>query len=339
MRKVKALTVALATAGLLFSSIYVLSDTKNQSVAVSPEQAKQNKKFQEFVQQIRIEAKQKGISQQTIDKYLTGLKAPEVRILHSLHNQPQDKLTFKQYSESFVSAEKVKQGRELYQKYYTLLKHIEKKYKVPGEIIVAIWGDESNYGQGPGNKPIIASLVTLSFQKHRSQFYRNELFAALKILNHQKIKEQAYSYFDGGMGQPSFMPSVYYAYAVDYDHNGFANIWTSVPDVLASIANYLHKNGWRDQQPWVIPVTVPPNFSKRYIGKHRALTLAQWRKLGIRVDDKTINKTRLRASLLVPDEGSNHGYLVFYNYKVLLRWNNTMFECLSIGILANEIAK
>ena len=317
----------------------VASYAVNDPINNQSQQA-QDKRFSQFVADIRLKALKQGISQRTVDKYLSHLKIPYQKVLHSLANQPQDKLKFQHYLQSFASRSKIQAGRELFLKYRPLLRKVEEKYHVPAAIIVAIWGDESDYGRLPGKKPIITSLVTLSFQHHRSSFYQKQLFAALKMLDNQKIPEQAFSYFDGGMGQPSFEPTVYFEYGVDFDQDGFANIWTSLPDVFASIAYYLHKNGWKYNTPWVIAVKLPPKLPKNMSGRRTNKSLAEWNKLGIQLigDQHFYQKYKDdEASLLVPDAGLNQGYLVFYNFKVLLRWNHSTFEGLSIGVLANRI--
>ncbi len=305
-------------------------------------QAQQDQPFTEFVAKIRAEALQQGISEKTVNKYLTGLKAPRKSVIYKFHHEPQQVESFNQYAKSFISPEKIRLGRELFKKHHKLLLEIEKKYRVPAQIIVAIWGDESVYGRMKGTHPLVASLVTLAYQRDRSQYFQSELFAALKMLNHQKIPEQAMSYFDGGLGQPSFQPSVYLKYAVDYDGDGFANIWQSLPDVFASIANYMKKHGWKANQLWVLPVEVPKDLPKKLIGKQHQQSLESWQKLGVKLNSTVPNygdHKNSMASMLMPEKKGQKGYLVFYNFKVLLRWNNTDFEALSIGLLANEIKK
>ena len=301
--------------------------------------------FQQYIAGVKKEAISLGVSTKTANKYLNHLKPPpppkKAVVIQEQRHQAQAVLTFKEYKKQFIAKSSLPHGRRQYQKHLKLLKRVQKDYQVPPEIIVSLWGIESNYGRYTGDFPLIHSLAVLAYNHHRSKFYRRQLLDALIMLNHPKvIPEQLKSAWDGGMGQPQFEPASYLAYAVDYDKNGFKNIWTSMPDVFASIANFLHSNGWNGKQTWGIPVKIPKNFPIKQAGRSFKYTNKHWQKLGVKQKNgKTLPPVQGKTAILMPDGIKGSAYLVYPNFKVLLRWNNTTFEGLSTGILSDRIAK
>ncbi len=297
-----------------------------------------DQKFEKFVEGLRQEARKKGISEKTINKYLTGLKAPRVQAIYNVHHQPQATISFEHYLKAFIPHSSVVKGRKYLKKYHTLLLQVQQRYHVQPRFIIALWGFESDFGRLTGDTPIVPSLVTLAFQHHRSQFYRAQVMAALKMLNHQVLPQQSIGMYDGGMGQPSFEPIAYLQYGVDFDHDGFANIWTSMPDVFASIANFLHQNGWNGKQTWGMEVKIPDNLPKNMIGRHKEYSIATWEAKGVHpLHGGQLPKINSKASLLLPSGPKGRAFLVFHNFKVLLRWNNTTFEGISVGLLSDQI--
>lgn len=297
--------------------------------------------FERFLNEIRVEAIQHGISQKTIDAHLSGLTL-QSKPLHRIKHQAHKELTFEEYQSLLISKDRVAAGQNFYKENLELLQKIEKEYHVQPGILTAIFGIESMYGNKLGTSPMVPSLATLAFQHHRSSFFRGQLIAALKILDNPNIiPEATLSTYDGGMGLPQFEPTTYLQYAVDFEKTGFKNIWTSIPNALASIANYLNKMGWKDSETWGVEVKVShdiPSDLANNIKEER--TLEEWNKLGIRTikGDELSSKLSPKASLLLPDGPKGRAFLVFHNFKVLLRWNNIHQEGLTIGMLANQLA-
>ena len=314
----------LVVISLTLSVIFTTTHAATTPSAPTPTQTEKEKKFEAFVATLQKAARKDGISEKTIQKYLTGLQAPREQALYDIKHQAQEELTFSQYVKNFVPQSSIRKGREYMQQYRDLLLAIQKKYQVQPQFILALWGAETEYGSDIGKAPMIQSLVTLAFQHHRSDFYRRQVMSGLKILDHQHIPQEAFSTWDGGMGQPSFEPYIYLNYAVDFDGDGFKNIWTSIPDVFASIANFLHKNGWNGQQTWGMEVTIPNNLSTSLVGVNKKLSIAQWQSLGVRpLQAGNLPNIQSSASLLLPDGQKGRAFLVFHNFDVLLRWNNT----------------
>ncbi len=299
--------------------------------------------FHAFILEIKQQARQRGVSNKTLDKYLDPLKAPKVAHrsiqVRRLHHQAQAVLGFEAYLDRLINDERVNKGRRLYHEHADLLKRVEQTYGVPPQIIVALWGLESNYGQFTGHFHIINSLSRLAYQHHRSRFYKNQLIDALIILDYETvIPQEKKSAWDGGMGQPQFEPSSYLAYAVDYDDDDFRNIWTNLPDIFASIANYLKQNGWHRAQPWGFKVILPKHFSPSLINLKRKQLVSQWVAIGVkRVDAKPLPLHDESAAIIRPNGKSGPVFIVYHNFDVLQRWNHTFFESLAAGTLADEI--
>ncbi|GAG99485.1 unnamed protein product, partial [marine sediment metagenome] len=207
--------------------------------------------------------------------------------------------------------------------------------------IIALWGIESNYGRYTGSFPLIRSLAILGYHHHRAKFYQRQLLDALVMLDRPKvIPEQLKSAWDGGMGQTQFEPAAYLTYGVDFDNDGLANIWTSLPDVFASIANFLHKNGWNGKENWGIPVKLPKNFPADKAGLPGKNSISYWRHLGVTQNNgQPLQEVSGNTVILLPSGIKGQGYLIYPNFRKLMRWNNIIFEGLCVGILADSIVK
>ena len=313
-------------------------------LSTSANAAPQHSKFEKFLTGVRKEALSLGLSKKTVHKYLTHLKLPEpikkTTVVKRQKHQAQAVLSFDAYLNRLAPKGKIKRAQKEYQRHKTLLLQIYRRYQVQPGVIVALWGLESDFGDYTGDFPLIRSLALLAFHHHRSKFYRRQLIDALMILDkNHVIPQMLKSSWDGGMGQTQFEPSAYIHYAVDYDHDGFKNIWTSFPDVFASIANFLHLNGWEGTQNWGIEVKVPKNFPTKLANKHIKYTINKWRQLGVRqLNGEKLTMIKGKAALLLPNGIKGRAFLVYSNFDVLLRWNNTTFEALVTGILSDKTA-
>ncbi len=305
--------------------------------------------FQQFLTSVKQEAIKLGISKQTANTYLNNIKLPipvhKTIVVERQQHQAQKILTFKEYRHRLIPPSKIKRAREEYRKHRALLKKIEKKYHVPGQYIIALWAIESDFGDYVGNFPIVRSLAILAYHHHRSPFYRRQLIDMLMILNSKKTPPKMLPYilkgaWDGGMGQTQFEPSAYLAYAVDFDGDGFKNIWTNLPDAFASIANYLRVHGWHGKQVWGIPVTIPNNFPDKLANRYIKKSIQDWNTLGVRqIDDKPLKIIPGKHFILMPDGKGGPAYLTYHNFNVLLQWNDTTYEGMTVGILADKIVK
>lgn len=233
-------------------------------------------------------------------------------------------------------------GRGLAGTHASGLKKIEATYGVPGEIIVAIWGRESGYGRAKLPYSAIEVLATKAFMSTRKPMFREELIAALTMIERGHVDAATMKgSWAGALGQPQFMPTSYLKYAVDFDRDGHADIWNSVPDALASIANYLQKEGWARGRDWGFEVTIPENVSCAQEGPDRARPISAWASTGItRVSGKAFpaNEARADGMMLVPAGRKGPQFIVTPNFYVLKQYNNSDLYALFIGNLADRIA-
>ena len=232
-------------------------------------------------------------------------------------------------------------GRSLAATHAATLRKIEKTYGVPGAIVLAIWGRESGYGRANIPHPAIEVLATKAFMSTRKDLFRRELIAALHILDSGDIKAaQMKGSWAGAMGQPQFMPTSFLKYAVDFDGDGHRDIWTSVPDTLGSIANYLVQKGWQPGRGWGFEVSIPDNVSCAQEGPDLAKPLAHWADLGIaRISGKGFPKAELKADSMMLVPAGRHGpeFIVSPNFYVIKEYNNSDLYALFIGNLADRI--
>ena len=296
--------------------------------------------FQQWVAGFRSVAAKSGVSGSTYDRAFRGITAPDPEVLEKARYQPEFTAPVWDYFDNRVHENSVAVGREMARKWKPWLDRIEARYGVDRYILLAIWSMESNYGEILKNdkvmRNVVRSLATLAYgDKRRAKFARTQLVAALKILQSGDIDESHLTgSWAGAMGHTQFIPTSYQAYAVDADGNGRRDIWTSVPDALATAANLLRKNGWQSGKSWGYEVVIPagklPGGSK---------TLAQWESLGVeRANGKAFRRGSDKAELKVPDGRAGPAFLMTRNFYVLKNYNNADKYALAVGLLADEIA-
>jgi lytic murein transglycosylase len=232
-------------------------------------------------------------------------------------------------------------GRGLASRYQQTLKQVEATYGVPGPVVLAIWGRETGFGAAKIPNSAIEVLATKAFMSTRKQMFRTELVAALHILDGGDVKPSGFKgSWAGALGQPQFMPTSYLKYAVDFDGDGHRNIWTSVPDTLASIANYLAKKGWERGRDWGFEVSIPDTVSCAQEGPDLAKPLSHWASAGItRISGKDFpsGEMKSKSMMLVPAGRDGPEFIVTPNFYVLKEYNNSDLYALYIGNLADRI--
>jgi membrane-bound lytic murein transglycosylase B len=293
--------------------------------------------FDSWLQGIKHDALAAGISQATVTAALGGVR-PMPDVLDKDRHQPESTMTFAQYLPLVVSEKRVADGLGFMHQHAALLRRVGAAYGVQPRFIVALWAVESDYGRIMGSYPVVTALATLAYGSSRPAMFRSELLAALRIIDHGDVTAAGMTgSWAGAMGQCQFMPSSFLQYAVDFDGNGRRDIWTDEADVFASIANYLGKLSWRADETWGRPVRLPPGFDARLIGLKVEKPLAQWQRLGVRaVDGSALPGAALSASLVAPDGPSGPAYLVYGNFRSLMRWNRSTFFATSVGLLADR---
>ena len=295
--------------------------------------------FQECLGLLRKEASRKGIRNKTLRAVFPKIKLEE-SVIELDKKQPEKTRTIHEYFDIALSEARVAQGQRLYKKHYRLLRKISREYGVQPRFIVALWGLETSYGNNTGGFTLVDSLATLAYDGRRRTFFTKELINALQIIDDGHIKyRNMKGSWAGAMGQCQFMPSSFISYAVDYNGDGKKDIWHTKADIFASIANYLSKKGWDNKATWGRKVILPKGFNNKLIGTDIEKNIANWNKLGVRrVDGKSLPKRDLMASIVIPDEDyPQEVYMVYNNYKVLLKWNRSLYFATGIGRLSHEI--
>ena len=297
--------------------------------------------FERWVASFRATATKSGISGATYDRAFAGVTEPDPEVLEKARNQAEFKAPPWDYFDNRIQDKSISTGREMARKYKPWLDKIEARSGVDRNILLAIWSMESNYGEILKDKKVmrnvVRSLATLAYaDKRRAKFARTQLIAALKILQRGDIDESHLTgSWAGAMGHTQFIPTSYQAYAVDIDGDGRRDIWTSIPDALATAANLLRKNGWQSGKTWGYEVALPAG--KKF--PNGSMSLSKWQSLGVaRASGKPFRNGSDSAELKVPDGRGGPAFLATKNFRVLKAYNNSDKYALAVGILADEIA-
>ncbi len=297
-----------------------------------------NDGFGAWLDGVRAEGLKRGLKAATLDAALTGIK-PIPRVIKLDRRQPEFTLTFDGYMNRVVPASRIKKGRRKLNENRALLEKIGRQYNVQPRFIVALWGIETDFGRVSGGFKVIPALATLAFDGRRSAYFRKQLFNALTIIDQGHISAaKMMGSWAGAMGQNQFMPSSFLSYAKDYDGDGKRDIWKNRADVFASTANYLKRVGWRGDQTWGRRVQLVKDIAPGLIGLKIRKRLSQWQKLGVRrADGSDLLSRNLTASLVRPKEGEKHLFLIYGNYRAILRWNRAHLFATAVGRLADGI--
>lgn len=311
--------------------------------------------FAAYLEGLRPTARAQGVSDATFDRAISGLTFnPRVAALDRGNQPTPDNAPipdFEPYRRQHIDAAKIGRGRAVYAANRTLLSGIERETGVPEEIMVAIFGHETNYGTITGDFDLLRSLATLAYEGRRRALFEPELLSVMVMMQRGVPRERLVGSYAGAFGYPQFLPSVYLRDARDADRDGVANIWSSQADALASIANYFVRAGWRRGEPWGIAVRVPDGFDRtavisrtrpprcaRVFGRHsRWLMMKEWQAMGLTPSKGIWPAGTIMATLVEPDGPGKTAYLLTGNYRAILDYNCSNFYGLSVGLLADEV--
>lgn len=317
--------------------------------------AGENADFEKWLQDVRIEALTKGISNETIALALSDVKLLK-QVVKKDNSQPEVRQTYAAYFKARISEWRIEKGRKMLAENADLFAEISKTYGVQPRFIAAIWGMETNYGTYDLTIPVFDAIATLAYNPRRASRFRKELFAALRILENGDANiDIMKGSWAGAMGQPQFMPQTYIAYAKDHDGDGVRDIWSNKGDVFASIASYLKRYGWKDSQTWGREIqftqiseiafkadrlggTTPDLACKSYKDLGAWRPLSEWQQKGIRrLNGGALPKRDLQAALIIGDSGDNKGYLVYRNFCSIMKYNPSFKYALGVSMLAEKI--
>jgi membrane-bound lytic murein transglycosylase B len=299
--------------------------------------------FDHWLHNFRKRAAGQGLQPGFLSSALGGIEY-KPRVIELDGKQPENKITFQQYKKNIVSQKRITDGRKYLSQHHALLNRVSKQYGVPPQYIVALWGIETNFGANTGGFDTLSALATLAYEGRRASFFENEFIKALKIMQGGHAgTDRLTGSWAGAMGQCQFMPSSYLRYGADGDGDGNINIWSNLPDVFASTANYLKTEGWNPYLRWGRAVTAPATIADSLYGRETKKPLSYWAAQGVKLPGgKPLPVTRetadLLASLVAPDGPGTETYLVYQNYNVIMHWNRSTYFATSVGLLADAIA-
>ena len=297
----------------------------------------QQQSFQEWLAELRAEAREMGISESTLSAALDDLQ-PVERVVDLDRSQPEFMQTFTRYINLRITPLQIARGRALLEEHAALLSRVQQRYGVQPHYLVSFWALESNYGAATGGFTVVSALATLAYDPRRADFFRRELLTALRIIDDGHIPaERMTGSWAGAMGQLQFLPSTFASYAVDGDNDGRIDIWNSLPDVFHSAANFLSKSGWQGDERWGREVALPESFDYSLSGTRIRKRLDEWRALGVtQVNGAPLPAVDMEGSIVIPAGADGPAFLVYNNYRTTLVWNRSTFYAISVGHLADR---
>ena len=324
------------------------------SSPVLPIQA-QDLSFDAYVQLLIAKARGEGVSEATLQRMTVGL-TPNQRVIELDRDQPGTPTrsgfpALAPYLDTHVNPTRIAQGRQMFVATRSIRQRVEAQYGVPSEILMAIWGHETNYGGYKGNFDLSRSLATLAWEGRRRELFESEWIALMKVADKGYARSQLVGSWAGAFGNPQFLPSVYLRLATDGDGDGRADIFDNRADTLASIARYFKDTGWRGGQPWGVRVSVPEGLDRNAIETRLVApvcprvherhsqwkTVGEWRRLGVQPQKYIADD--VMASFFQPDGPGKPAWLLTSNYRVILEYNCSNYYAMSVGLLADEIAQ
>ena len=312
--------------------------------------------FQSYLQYVAGKARSEGVSESTINNVLLPL-TPNQRVIAldrdniSSGANPGSFPPLAPYLRDHNTAARIAGGRSKYAQVRSIARAVEARYGVPATVLIAIWGHETSYGAVRGSFDLPRSLATLAWEGRRRDLFERELIDVLKMSDLGVARGNLVGSWAGAFGNPQFLPSVYLRLAVDGDGDGDRDIWYSDADTLFSIANYFHDAGWRPGQPWgvraytpnsldrnaIVTRVVAPVCPRVHVRHSRWMPVRDWRALGV-IPQAPIGDD-VMASLFEPDGPAAPSYLLTQNYRVILEYNCSNYYAMSVGLLADEIAR
>ncbi len=293
--------------------------------------------FSIWLHGFRTEALAAGVTPATFDTAFQGV-VPIAKVIELDGRQPErTQRGFATYLKNVMTQKRIDQGRTSMEQNRALLRSVTQAYGVPPEMVVALWGIETSYGQNTGNYDLVSALATLAWEGRRASFFKKELIAALLILQGGHIDRAAFKgSWAGAMGQNQFMPSSWQRFAVDFNGDGHKDIWTNRGDVFASSANYLATNGWNRALKWGWPIELPTGLNAHKSQK----SYTEWLQSGVRFKGRLPSiPAATPLTLVIPDGGDGRAYLVSRNFDVIMSWNRSTYFALTVGLLSDLVAQ
>jgi lytic murein transglycosylase len=294
--------------------------------------------FRQCLESLWPLAQRRNVPRPVFDQLLAGV-TPDLRIMDLMDSQPEFTKAVWEYLDILVTDTRIADGRAILAKHRAAFDAMEKSHGVDRYLIAAIWGIESNYGTRIGDRSVIRSTATLACVGRRQDYFRDELLATLEIVARGDVRpHHLKGSWAGAFGPTQFMPTVYRRFAIDADGDGRRDVVESVPDLIASTANFFKREGWTGGQTWGYEVVIPKGFDFLLADRSRLMTMREWERAGIRrAGGKPFPRASDRAFLLVPAGAQGPGFLMLPNFRVIMKYNPAEAYALAIGHLADRL--
>lgn len=296
--------------------------------------------FSQWLEELRLEAIDSGMSAQTVNSVLATVTEPIPSVIENDRNQPEFVQTFSGYMQNRISDARIQRGQALMEEHKDLFDRIYAEYGIPAHYLVSFWALESNFGDYTGGFSVVNALATLAYDPRRSDMFRRELLTALRIIDQGHISaERMTGSWAGAMGQCQFMPSTFDTYARDGDGDGRIDIWNSIPDIFASAANFLASSGWKRDERWGREILLPEGFDYALSGTSTRKTVTEWNQLGVmRANGEPLGNASLEGSIILPAGADGPAFLGYNNFRTTMVWNRSTFYAISVGHLADRFS-
>jgi lytic murein transglycosylase len=324
---------------LLLGLTFLLAGVVAANAASPTAPCRTNGSFEAWLAAFEREAMAQGISQATIAAAAPSLTYDQ-KIVYIDRGQRVFTQTFLEFAGRMAAAYRIQRGQQLIKANAPVFARIEQQYGVPAPVIVSFWALESDFGANMGKYRSLSAIASLAYDCRRSERFRAQLLDALRLIERRDLTpEDMIGSWAGELGQTQMMPSEYNQYGVDFDGDGKRDLIHSVPDVLASTANYLHGLGWKRGEPWLSEVRVPANLPWDQADLSITLPRAKWASFGVTLaDGRPLPADNLPASLLLPMGRLGPAFLAYQNFQVYLQWNNSLVYSTTAAYLATRIA-
>lgn len=294
--------------------------------------------FDRCIASLWPQAARRGVSRETFEAATHGLE-PDLQIMELLDKQPEFTKPVWEYLDLLVNEKRIATGREMLAKHAGVFDAVERSYGVDRHVLAAIWGIESNYGPQAGERSVIRSTATLACIGRRQDYFRDEFLAALEILHRGDVApHELKGSWAGAFGPTQFMPTTFKRYAVDFDRDGRRDVVNSIPDVLASTANNLRKDGWRAGASWGYEVILPEGFDFLLVDRSIRKPLHEWEAIGVRrASGQPFPRPGDMGSLMLPAGANGPAFVVIDNFRAIMKYNPSESYALAIGHLADRL--
>ena len=310
----------------------------------NPSNSLSNEKFNEWLVSFKSRAIAQGVSKETVDSALKNAKFLE-RIVALDRKQPEFFEKTYEYLDKRVDEKRIQTAKNLLNENSVLLEKVNTKFKVDKEVLVALWGIETNFGVNKGKVDIISALSTLSFDNRRPEYFEKELIILLKLIDNKTLKyESLYGSWAGAIGNFQFMPSTIQKYGINFDEVSDIDLINSFQDSLASAANYLNTIGWKEKDKWGFEIKIDKNFDNNLISSDsrnlkNKISITQLKSTGFKNKNgsEILIEDKKEGWLIRPDGEDGPIYIVFDNFLKLLEWNRSLRFAITVGTLSDKI--